>query len=121
MQRHRSGVRCIALRCGGSPPADLAAADALFDNPAALVSALKQTNLATLLSGFESKLNGRSARRAGAYRRGFLRIKQHCPTMRSGSAEVLPASPLQPQRPKAAATAGKLERSLVRFRLDSAA
>ncbi len=39
---HRAGVKCIALRCGGSAPADLEAADAMFDTPLALVTALQQ-------------------------------------------------------------------------------
>jgi HAD superfamily hydrolase (TIGR01509 family) len=46
---HRSGVRCIALRCGGSSTDDLSQADAQFEDPAALVAALKSTSLDALL------------------------------------------------------------------------
>jgi HAD superfamily hydrolase (TIGR01509 family) len=46
---HRSGVRCIALRCGGSSSDDLAHADAQFDDPAALVAALRRSSLDELL------------------------------------------------------------------------
>jgi HAD superfamily hydrolase (TIGR01509 family) len=46
---HRSGVRCIALRCGGSSSDDLAQADAQFDDPAALVDTLKRISLDALL------------------------------------------------------------------------
>ncbi len=51
---HRAGVRCIALRCGGSPDEALAAADAIFDTPAALLIALQTTTLETLVG---SRLN----------------------------------------------------------------
>jgi len=54
---HRSGVRCIALRCGGSSSDDLAQADAQFDDPAALVAALKRTSLDALL--LPSRLSSR--------------------------------------------------------------
>jgi HAD superfamily hydrolase (TIGR01509 family) len=37
---HRAGVRAIALRCGGADSADLAEADAVYDDPAALMRAL---------------------------------------------------------------------------------
>jgi HAD superfamily hydrolase (TIGR01509 family) len=46
---HRAGVRCIALRCGGSSNDDLRQADAQFDDPAALVAELKRTTLDQLL------------------------------------------------------------------------
>ncbi len=42
---HRSGVRCIAFRCGGSSDAALSAAEAVFDTPAALLAALRDTSL----------------------------------------------------------------------------
>ncbi|MDQ6768164.1 MAG: HAD family hydrolase [Candidatus Eremiobacteraeota bacterium] len=41
---HRAGVRIIAFRCGGSPEQLLAAADAVFDDPLQLVTALRQSS-----------------------------------------------------------------------------
>lgn len=46
---HQAGVCCIALRCGGSPERMLAAADAVFDSPSALIDALGQASLETIL------------------------------------------------------------------------
>jgi HAD superfamily hydrolase (TIGR01549 family) len=37
---HRAGVPCVALRCGGNDPASLAGADAVYADPAELISAL---------------------------------------------------------------------------------
>ena len=37
---HKAGLLCVALRCGGNDPATLAGADALYADPAELVSAL---------------------------------------------------------------------------------
>jgi HAD superfamily hydrolase (TIGR01509 family) len=37
---HRAGLPCVALLCGGSPPADLAEAEAVYADPAELTAAL---------------------------------------------------------------------------------
>jgi HAD superfamily hydrolase (TIGR01549 family) len=37
----RAGVAAIALRCGGSPDSELAGADAIYDDPAALSAAIR--------------------------------------------------------------------------------
>lgn len=37
---HKAGVKAIALRCGGMDPASLNGADAVYDDPAALLAAL---------------------------------------------------------------------------------
>ncbi|GAC1498741.1 MAG: hypothetical protein NVS1B2_21960 [Vulcanimicrobiaceae bacterium] len=47
---HRAGVRAIALRAGGAPPADLVSADAAYDDPAALLHALHDASLGSLLA-----------------------------------------------------------------------
>lgn len=47
---HRAVVRCIALRCGGSPTQALAEADAIFDNPLALAVALRSASIDALLT-----------------------------------------------------------------------
>lgn len=46
----KAQVRCIALRCGGSPEAELAAADAVFDSPLELAHALQNANLDDVLA-----------------------------------------------------------------------
>lgn len=47
---HRAGVRTIALRAGGAPAGDLATADAVYHDPAALLAALRDASLGTLLT-----------------------------------------------------------------------
>ncbi|MDQ2858899.1 MAG: HAD family hydrolase [Candidatus Eremiobacteraeota bacterium] len=45
----RAGVRMVALRSGGSPEDDLRAATAIYDDPAALVAALRDSTFDDLL------------------------------------------------------------------------
>jgi phosphoglycolate phosphatase-like HAD superfamily hydrolase len=47
----RARVAAIALRCGGTPDADLAGAAAIFDDPADLLRALERTSFAAILGG----------------------------------------------------------------------
>ena len=47
----QAGVRCVALRCGGSSDEDLAGAAAIFDTPADFLQALRESDLETILAG----------------------------------------------------------------------
>jgi hypothetical protein len=46
---HKAGVRCIAVRSGGSPDTELSAADAIFDAPLDIVGALADRNIDELV------------------------------------------------------------------------
>jgi HAD superfamily hydrolase (TIGR01509 family) len=47
----RAGVMSVALRCGGSDPASLAHADAVYDDPAELADAVRSSDRAAATSG----------------------------------------------------------------------
>lgn len=54
---HRAEVRCIALRCGGAGADSLAEADATFDTPLALATALGAQSFDSLLRAHASATN----------------------------------------------------------------